>query len=78
MQLNIIFVSTIKACVRYLLSNFYFSPNDSPSKTMNEKMFFISSKNLFLFSRYSDFCAFIFPFFFRCQPMLEWSIQEKS
>ena len=29
-----------KAFVRYLLSNFYFSPNDSPSKTM---------KNVFLF-----------------------------
>ena len=26
--------SFIKACVRYFLSIFYFSPNDSPSKTI--------------------------------------------
>ena len=30
----------IKACARYFSSNFYFSPNDSPSKTM---------ENVFLF-----------------------------
>ena len=36
----------IKACVRYFLSNFYFSLNDSPSKTM---------KNVFLFHRKSSF-----------------------
>ena len=41
---------------------FYFSPNDSPSKAM--KMFFISSKKLFSFSRYSNFCIFVFPSFF--------------
>ena len=39
---------------------FIFSPSDSPSKTM--KMFFISSKKLFLFMRYSSFCDF-FPCF---------------
>ena len=27
------------------------------------KMFFISSKKLFSFSRYSNFCIFIFPYF---------------
>ena len=32
----------LKACVRYFLSNFYFSSNDSPSNTM--KSVFISSK----------------------------------
>ena len=32
---------TIKACVRYFLSNFYFSPNDSPSKTMKNVFYFI-------------------------------------
>ena len=31
-----------KTCVRYFLSSFYFSPIDSPSKTI--QMFFISSK----------------------------------
>ena len=42
-------IQGIKACVGCFLSNFYFSQNDSPSKTM--KMCFISSKKLFLFSR---------------------------
>ena len=35
----------VKACVCYILSNFYFSPNDSPSKTMK----------CFLFHRKSSF-----------------------
>ena len=39
---------------------FIFSSNDSLSKTM--KMFFISSKKLFSFSRYSSLCNF-FPSF---------------
>ena len=43
----------LKASVCYFWSNFYLLPNDSPSK--NIKMFFISSKNLFSFSRYSSF-----------------------
>ena len=30
-----------KACVRYFLSNFYFSPNDSPLKTMKNVFYFI-------------------------------------
>ena len=30
-----------KACVRYFLTNFYFSPNDSPSKTMEDVFYFI-------------------------------------
>ena len=34
------------------------------------KVFFISSKKLFLFSRYSIFCIFVFPPFFPCQPLL--------
>ena len=32
------------------------------------KMFFISSKKLFLFLRYLNFCIFVFPFFSPCQP----------
>ena len=40
----------LKACVHYFLWNFYFSPNDSPLKT-------ISSKKLFLFLRYSNLSA---------------------
>ena len=57
----------LKACVRYFLSNFYFSPNDSPSKTMKD---FFSTKKLFLFSRYSHFCICVFPSFSLCQPLL--------
>ena len=52
-----------KACVRYFLSNIYFFTKWYPFKT--EKCFFISSKKLFLFSRYSNFCNFFssFPHF---------------
>ena len=47
-----------KAWVCYLLPNFYFfTKNDSPSKTM--KNVFFSSKKLFLLSRYSNFCSFL-------------------
>ena len=42
------------------------------------KMFFISSKKLFSFSRYSDFCISTFPSFSPCQPLLESLIQDKS
>ena len=38
-------MSTFKACVCYFLSNFYFSPNDSPSKT--EKYFLFHLKSSF-------------------------------
>ena len=52
------------------------------------KMFFISSKKLFSFSRYSNFCdfsfsrylnffIFVFPSFFPCQPLL-WSWYKKN
>ena len=38
------------------------------------KMFFISSKKLFYFSRYLFFCVSIFPSFSPCQPLLRaWS-----
>ena len=46
----------VSACV------FYFSPNDSPSKTM--KNVFFSSKKLFSFSMYSNFCISVFLSFF--------------
>ena len=61
-------ISIFKACVRYFLSNCYFSPNDSPWKTM--KNVFISSKKLISFLRYLNFCIFVFPSFFPCQPLL--------
>ena len=31
----------LKACVSYFLSNFYFLPNNSPSKTMKNVFYFI-------------------------------------
>ena len=31
----------LKACVRYFLTNFYFLPNDSPSKTIKNVFYFI-------------------------------------
>ena len=34
-------VTIIKACVRYFLSNLYFSLNDSPSKTMKNVFYTI-------------------------------------
>ena len=42
------------------------------------KMFFLSSKKLFSFSRYSSFSIFVFPSFSPCQPLLWRLIQEKS
>ena len=33
--------SLIKACVRYFLSNFYFSSKDSPSKSLKNVFYFI-------------------------------------
>ena len=50
---------------------FIFSPNDNHSKTM--KMFFISSKKLFSFSRYSHFCIFFpsFPHFRKSKGQME-------
>ena len=32
---------SVKACACYFLSNFYFSPNDSPSKAMKNVFYFI-------------------------------------
>ena len=34
-------LKTLKACVHYFLSNFYLSPNDSPSKFMKNALYFI-------------------------------------
>ena len=51
-----------KGCVCYFISNFYFSPNYSPSKTMKNVFCFILKSSPF--SRYSNFCMFVFPPFF--------------
>ena len=52
-------VTIIKACVRYFLSNLYFSLNDSPSKTM-KNVFYINLKSSF---RFRDIQMFVFPSF---------------
>ena len=54
-----------KACARYFLSNSYLSSMIALQKIW--KMFFISSKKLFSFSR---FCIFPFPSFSPCQSLL--------
>ena len=46
----------LKACVRYFLSNFYFSPNDSPSKTIKD-VFYCIQKTL----RSRNIQIFVFP-----------------
>ena len=52
-----------------LIKFLFFSSNDRPSKIM-KNVFFISSKKLFLFSRYSNFCIFLFLSFSPCQSLL--------
>ena len=59
LQFPILTHIVIKTWVRYFLKIFSLSPNVSPSKTMKDV--FISSKKLFSFSRYLNFC--IFPLF---------------
>ena len=52
---------TLKACVRYFLSNFYFFTKWCLlffHQMMTVKNVFNLSKKLFSFSRYSDFCIF--------------------
>ena len=57
-----------RKCIQLVSATFYqifiFSQNDSPLKLW--KMFFISSKKFFSFSRYSNFCIF-FPSFHNFQ-----------
>ena len=51
---------SFKTCVRYFLSNFYFQPNDNPSKTM---------KNVFYFIEKALFVLEIFKFFYFRLPL---------
>ena len=52
----------LKVCVYYFLSNFYFCQMIVLQSLW--KLFLISSKRLFSFSRHSSFCIFVFPAFF--------------
>ena len=51
-----------KTSVRYFLSIFYFSPNDSPSKTMRNIFFYFTEKALFVLE-ISIFYIFVFRLF---------------
>ena len=53
-------MSILKACVHYFLSNFYFSPNDSPFKTMKSFLFYLKSS----FPSEDIFLYFHLPLFF--------------
>ena len=57
-----------KACVCYFLSIFIDHQTIALQKVWT--MFFISSKEIFSFSRYSSICIFVFPSFSSCQPLL--------
>ena len=60
--------SAFKACVRYFFSNFYFSPNDSPSKT--EKCFLFRLKSIFVLEIFK-FLYFRLPLFFSLSAIAE-------
>ena len=63
---------SVKACVRYLLTNFYFLPNDGPSKTMKDVFYFIK-KIPFVLEKFK-FLYFHLPlFFFLSDIALDWS-----
>ena len=67
-----LYFTLLKYCSLKLVSaNFYqifiFHQTIAPQKLW--KMFFISSKKLFSFSKFSNFCIFVFPSFFPCQPL---------
>ena len=67
----------LKTCFCYFYFCFLFYPaNDSPSKTM--KMLFISSRKLFLFLRYSNFCISVLHSFSTSRPLLWRMIEDKS
>ena len=53
---------SFKACLRYFLSDFYFSPNDSTLKTMKNASYFI--KNVLFVLELFKFLYFRLPLFF--------------
>ena len=65
-----------EACVRYFLTNFYFFYQTIDLQQL-WMIFFISSKKLFLLSRYSNFCISVFASFSPCQSLLSRLFQEK-
>ena len=80
-------VYVLKAFVCYLLSNFYFSPNGSPSKTMKNVFYFIQKALLvleifkflwFFVLEIFKFFYFRLPLFFSLSAIALELIQEKS
>ena len=69
---SVVLNNVIKACARYFL---FFYQMRSLIKLW--KMLFISSKRLFPFSRYSNFCISIFLSFSPCRPLLWKVIEDK-
>ena len=61
-MLAILKLNSSKLVSALFFINFSFSPNIALQKLW--KMFFFFSKKLFSFSRFSNFCIFIFPLFF--------------
>ena len=67
-----LFVRIVKAFVRYFYQSFFVHQMIALQKLW--KMLFISSKKLFSFSRYSNYCIFVLPSFSPCPPLLRgWS-----
>ena len=65
----------LKACLRYFWRNFWFSPNDSPSKNMKDVFYFVE-KALFVLKIFA-YLYFHLPLFSPCQPLLKSLIQDK-
>ena len=67
---------SFKACVCYFLTNVYFSPNDSHSKTMKD-VFYFNKKALFIL-KILKFLYFHLPLFFSLSAITLDLIQDKS
>ena len=73
LKINMLICLKLVSAIFYQIFNFPL--DDNSSKTIN---FFFSSKKLFSFSRYSNFCILSSPLFFPVNHCLERLIQEKS
>ena len=71
------FQNFFKACARYLHQILIFFHQMIALQKL-WKMLFISSKKLFSFSRYSNFCISVLPSFSNCRPLLWRMMEDKS
>ena len=72
-----LFIFFVILKLAFAIFHHYFIFNQMIALQKLRKMF-ISSKKLFLFSRYSSLCISVFPSFSPCQPLLYRLIQHKS